>query len=406
MNREFRRVHLKVFVLFAAFLIQFSYGVINPIMPILVGRYDGGALEIGWLYSALWFAQFLTVPGLGALSDRYGRRPILLLCLMGGSLGFLILSLGNALWVMFAGLIIFGLFDGVPGTVFASVADITQPAARTRSFAIVNAAIALGFIFGPITGGRLVQQSAVTPLSLVFILLIVALVWGYVALSETRSEKLSSASFSLSSLNPFAQLFTIFQFSKLRWLLLSYVILVMMPFALVPNLPILSRDLFSWTPAQVAPLFAIFGVVNLLSQLILLPWLLQRSRETHLAMIGSFLAALAFLVFALVPISRIASLLYVAVFLFALGQPLAVTAIGGLTSRFVSTNVQGSVQGGLQALQALGGIVAPLWISFLYSRFNASTPYWLGMGLLLLSGLFTMFAMPQLRDVSDQEKSA
>lgn len=109
MARLLQARRLKSFVLFAAFLIQFSYGVINPIMPTLVGRYGGGALEIGLLYSALWLAQFLTVPGLGTLSDRYGRRPILLLCLFGGSLGFLVLSLGGALWVMFLGLVIFGL---------------------------------------------------------------------------------------------------------------------------------------------------------------------------------------------------------------------------------------------------------------------------------------------------------
>jgi MFS transporter, DHA1 family, tetracycline resistance protein len=97
MDRLPQARRLSPFVLFAAFLIQFSYGVINPIMPTLVGRYGGGAMEIGLLYSALWLAHFTTVPGLGALSDRYGRRPILLICLFGGSLGFLIFSLGGAL---------------------------------------------------------------------------------------------------------------------------------------------------------------------------------------------------------------------------------------------------------------------------------------------------------------------
>ena len=107
-------------------------------------------------------------------------------------------------------------------------------------------------------------------------------------MSETLPEKQSSASFSLVSLNPFAQLSTIFQFSQLRWLLLSYLVLVMMPFALVPNLPILSRDLFGWTPAQVAPLFAIFGLVNLLDQLILL-----RGTTTRLEQTSVFIAQIA-----------------------------------------------------------------------------------------------------------------
>jgi MFS family permease len=397
MNNPLQVRRLKSFALFAAFLIQFSYGTINPIMPTLVGRYDGGALEIGLLYSALWFAQFLTVPGLGMLSDRIGRRPILLLCLLGGSLGFWILSLGNALWAMFAGLVIFGLFDGVPGAVFASVADITQSSARTRSFATVNAAIALGFILGPLLGGRLVQVSPEVPLYMVAIMLLITFIWGYVTLPETLPKPQNLSPLQLSSLNPFAQLSTLLQSAQLRWLLPSFLILAMMPFALVPNLPVLTRDLFGWTPDRVAPLFAIFGIVNILDQMILLPSLLPRLGEVRIAIIGAFLAAIAFLLLGLVSITNMASLLYVAVFVFALGQPLAVTSLTGLMSKLTAVEIQGSVQGGLQALQALGGIGAPLWVSWLYSRMSASTPYWFGMVLLLLSGLFMMLAMHNLR---------
>ncbi len=400
MNKPLQVRRLKPFALFAAFVIQFGYSTINPIMPTLVGRYGGNALEIGLLYSALWLAQFLTVPGLGTLSDRIGRRPILLLCLFGGSLGFLILSLGSALWAMFAGLVIFGLFDGVPGAVFASVADITQSSARTHNFATVNAAIALGFILGPLLGARLVQVSPEVPLYMVDTMLLVTLVWGCVTLPETLPKPQNLSPLQLSSLNPFAQLSTLFQSTQLRWLLPSFLILAMMPFALVPNLPILTRDLFGWTPDRVAPLFAIFGIVNILDQMVLLPLLLPRLGEVRLAIIGAFLAAIAFLVFALVSITNMASLLYVAVFLFALGQLLAVTSLTGLMSRLTELEIQGSMQGGLQALQALGGISAPLWVSWLYSRVSASTPYWFGMVLLLLSGLCMMLAIPNLRDSS------
>ena len=390
MNQRLQARHLAPVALFAAFLIQFSYGVINPIMPILVGRYGGGALEIGLLYSALWLAQFLMVPALGTLSDRIGRRPVLLLCLLGGSFGFLTLSLGSTLWAMFAGLVIFGLFDGVPGAVLASAADITQPSVRTRSFATVNAAIAIGFILGPLLGGRLVKISPEAPLYIVVVMLIVTLVWSYVAMPETRPKSQASSPLQLHALNPFAQLFKIFQFVQLRWLLLSFLILAMMPFALVPNLPILVRDLFGWTPAQVAPLFAIFGVINILDQTVLLRWLLPRVGEVRLAVIGAFLAATAFFVLALVSITNMTALLYVAVVLFALGQPLAITSLTGLMSRLTEVERQGSVQGGLQALQALGGMSAPLWVSWLYSQVSAATPYWFGTALLLLSGLCLM----------------
>ncbi len=233
-------------------------------------------------------------------------------------------------------------------------------------------------------------------------MLITTLVWGYVTMPETLPKPQSSSPLQLHVLNPFAQLLNLFQSVQLRWLLLSFLILAMMPFALVPNLPILVRDLFGWTPAQVAPLFAIFGIVNILDQMVLLRSLLPRLGEVRLAVIGAFLAAIAFFVFALVSVTNMTALLYVAVFLFALGQPLAITSLTGLMSRLTEVEMQGSIQGGLQALQALGGISAPLWVSWLYGRVSASTPYWFGMVLLLLSGLCLMIARPNLRVPRDK----
>jgi MFS transporter, DHA1 family, tetracycline resistance protein len=301
--------------------------------------------------------------------------------------------------MMFAGLTIFGLFDGVPGAVFAYIADITKPATRTYTFAIASAAIALGFIIGPLTGGCLVQISPEMPFYTVVTMLIVTTVWGYIAMPETLQKRQNSSSLQLRHLNPFARLSALFQFTRLRWLLLSFSLLAMMPFALVPNLPILTRDLFGWTPERVAPLFAIFGVVNILDQTLVLRWLLPRLGEGRLAIAGSFLAALSFLAIALVPITGMAALLYVAVMLFALGQPLAIASLIGLTSKLIKADAQGAAQGGLQALQALGGICAPLWVSWLYSAIDPSMPYWFGSILLLLSGLFTIVAVPMLRDV-------
>jgi DHA1 family tetracycline resistance protein-like MFS transporter len=134
-GQQSRAEGARMLVLILTTVINFiGIGIIGPIAPALAARYGADALTIGLLYTSYSFAQFIGVPTLGALGDRFGRRPILLVSLLGSAIGYFIFGLGGALWVLFAGRILEGLTNGNISTVFAYTADITSKEQRTRSF--------------------------------------------------------------------------------------------------------------------------------------------------------------------------------------------------------------------------------------------------------------------------------
>src|SRR5258708_3106541 len=140
------------FILFTAFLNLAGVGILNPIVPFIVGKYVAradGAFVVSLLFTSYSLCQFLAVPTLGALSDRFGRRPVMLISLLGSAAGYLIFGLGGALWVLFLGRIIDGLTGGNIATIYAYGADITEPKDRTHFFGLLGAAAGMGFVMGP-----------------------------------------------------------------------------------------------------------------------------------------------------------------------------------------------------------------------------------------------------------------
>jgi MFS transporter, DHA1 family, tetracycline resistance protein len=150
LTQRHRPVHgLIPVVLFTAFLAAFNIGVMNPILPSIVGQYGGTTLDVGLLFSTLYCANFFASPIWGLLSDRVGRRPTLLLSLIGVSAGYLLFSVGGALWVLFAACLVVGISDGSLGAIYAYAADTTDLQNRTRTFSFICAAMSVGFIVGP-----------------------------------------------------------------------------------------------------------------------------------------------------------------------------------------------------------------------------------------------------------------
>ncbi|MGL4884472.1 MAG: MFS transporter, partial [Waterburya sp.] len=291
-------------------------------LPALAERYDGNALIIGLLFSSYSFAQFLSAPILGAISDRYGRRIVMLVSLWVAALGFSIFAIGGALWILLVGWMVVGLADCWVGTAFSYVADTTKSNVRTRYFAFLSAAMGLGFIIGPATSGYFSRISPTAPLYVLIALIVLAVMWGYFSMPESLPIDQRATSFKFSQLNPITQLRDIFQFPQLRLLLLSFFLfwtIVIVPSA---NLPTLLTDRFNWTPEQISPLFVIFGVVDVSVQLVLLPLLLRRFQEINLAILGGLIAGLAFLLLGLFPIIGSLQLLYGAMVVFSVGQPL------------------------------------------------------------------------------------
>lgn len=296
---------LHPFILLAAFLSTFSIGLMSPILPAIAEQYGGNAFTVGMLFSSYSFAQFLSAPIIGAISDRYGRRAVMLISLCGAGIGFSIFAIGGALWVLFVGWTIVGLADCWIGTAFSYVADTTKSNVRTRYFAFLSAAIGAGFIVGPTISGFFSRITLATPLYVLLALLTFAVIWGYFSMPESLLPSQRAKSLQWNHLNPMTQLGDILQFPQLRLLLVSFFLfwtIVMIPSA---NLPSLLSDRLNWTPEQISPLFVIFGVIDVSIQLVILPLLLRRFQEIHLAIAGGIIAAFAFFLLGLFPVTKV-----------------------------------------------------------------------------------------------------
>jgi MFS transporter, DHA1 family, tetracycline resistance protein len=153
-----------VFLLIVAFLNTMGVTIANPVVPFMTQQHLSNpndlALTVAWMVSSYGICQLLASPGLGLLSDRFGRRPILFICLLGSAIGYLIFGLGGALWMLFAGRIIDGLTGGNFSVLFAYIADITEPEERGKYFGGVSG---LGFIVGPSIGGLLAGMTYSAP---------------------------------------------------------------------------------------------------------------------------------------------------------------------------------------------------------------------------------------------------
>ena len=405
--KTLRRLH--PFVLGIAFLSTYYVALLGPILPAIAGPLGGDALAIGLLFSTYSLAQFLTAPVLGAVGDRYGRRVVLVTSLIGAILGFTIFTVGAAigagLWVLFVGWIIVGACDCWIATAYSYVADTTEPAVRTRFFAFLTAAIGSAFIVGPATSGLFSATSPITPLFVLLALLLVALVWGYFSMPESLPPSQRASTLHAANMNPLSQLRDILRFPQLRLLLLSYFLFWPGVIALSSNLPTLLTDLAAWNTERIASLLVIYGALVVAVQLGVIPQLVRRFQEIHLAIVGASLSVAAFVLIALFPGTGSALLVYSGVVLFGLGQPLVQTCLIGAMSKSMDAHIQGRVQGAIAATMALAQVVGPLVVGWLYQAAGPAIPYWTMAIQIVVAMALMVVAVPRLKRLSAQQEA-
>jgi MFS transporter, DHA1 family, tetracycline resistance protein len=389
---------LRPFTLFIGSISYLGVGVLNPIMPALIeGQYGGTAFHVGLMYTTLATAQFIGSPVIGLLSDRYGRRPILLFSLLGAAIAYLILGIGGALWLMFAGWIVFGITDGTASSIFAYIADTATLKARTRAFAFMSAATGVGFTIGPMISAQFASIDLAIPLYIVAATSLVGLVWAYWAMPETFPDNPRVARVSLRQLNPLSQLFVDLRNPHLRWLMLSFLLTTMTSIITSSNLAAMANDLFGWQPQQIAPVFVLLGVVEVLSQVFIMPVLLHFLREIQITSLGAIILSIAFVLFGLFSLTGLPALVYVAAIMANMGTALLEVSLQGLMSKTVAPEAQGRIQGSYRATFALGRIIGPLWAGWLYQQISPAMPYWIGAGQMMLVLILIRFAASKLQ---------
>lgn len=372
---------LSVFLNFAGFTL------IIPVLPFSVARYvatDEVAFWVALILAVHALCSFVAAPVLGALSDRHGRRPVLLLSLCGSALGFAVFGVGGALWVLLLGRVLEGLTAGSISTLYAYVADTHAPAERGPAFGMLGVAGGLGFMLGPVLGGLLGQVSLAAPLYGASALALVNAWLVQRCLPESLPAARRSARAPGSRFNAVSQLAQALREPRLRRLFGVVFCFAFGSVLLQSNLAVMLKELLVFGPAAIGFVLAGIGVMDIISQALVATWLLPRFGERRVATAGLVINAGGLLLLALLGVFPVLPLLICGIATFTFGDGLFQPSVSALVADAAPAGRQGEVQGANQAQQSLARMGGPLAGAWLYGL-HATAPYVVAATVVLLA---------------------
>lgn len=366
-------------LLSSVFLFGLSLSLVFPVLPFIVARYvaDSGrqSVVIGLLAATTSLLAFFGSPVLGALSDAFGRRPVILLALLGSAFGYLLFGIGGSLAMLFLGRAVDGVAAGGMGALFAYIADSTDEKHRARAFGQVGATVGVAMILGPAVGGLLAHFGTSAPVFVAAGVTLLNVLWVLLALPETLTPDRRRADFQVRHLNPLLQLKNALSSPPVRRLV-TVSALFTLPFSLMQvALPIMARDLLRWGPEQVGTVLMLVGGCDIVAQGFLLPFLVRALGEGRVARMGLALGVIGMVGLALLPLHPLALLLYLSVLLLALGEGVYTACMTSLVSLAIPDSEQGRVQGGAQAVGELAQVAGPLLSGQLYARLGPAATF-------------------------------
>ena len=379
-------------ILVTVFLNVMGFGIILPVLPFYATAYGANGTQVGLLFTLFAALQFLTSPVFGTLSDRFGRRPIILFGVAGQIVGYLALGFATNMSMLFLARGLTGLMAGNIGATQAYVADSTQPKERTRAFGLVGAAFGAGLLGGSALGGVL---SLLHSRGLAFgaaVLLALNLIFLFIVLPESLPLDRRTHKSIASQLNPFSVLVPVLRRQALRGPLIATFLLNLALTGLQANFAIFASERFGLGPAVVAGLFTASGLANIVVQAVLLPGLSKRLSDAALVVAGSAVNSIGYLAIAFTPVSAV---LWGSVPLTSGGYSLSRGPLTSLITKLVSPMEQGMVNGGVQATISLTGAFGPILAGVFYESSGRSAPYWtaaLMAGLAIIPLIITMRA--------------
>jgi DHA1 family tetracycline resistance protein-like MFS transporter len=372
-----------IFGLMSVFLCGIGFTIIAPVVPFLVQPYartlGEQAIVVTLLTSVYAVCVFFAAPGLGALSDKYGRRPVLLVCLLGSVIGYLIFGIGGALWVLFAGRIIDGITGGTISTIFAYFADIIPPEHRTKYFGWMSAIVGVGTVIGPTLGGLLAKFGYSVPLYFGAIITLLNVVYGFFFIPESLDKSNRLKEITFVRLNPFTQLANILSMKNLKRLLVSAFLIWIPNGSLQAVFSQFTMDTFSWQPALIGLMFSIMGFQDIISQGLIMPKLLIKLSDKQIAILGMVSEIIGYSLIAASALFSFYPLFIAGMFIFGFGDSIFGPSFNGMLSKSVDSSEQGRIQGGSQSIQALARMIGPIIGGQIYVSLGHAAPAFMGM---------------------------
>ncbi|MDR4901199.1 MFS transporter [Bacillus mycoides] len=379
--------HALLFGLISVFLCGIGFSIIIPVVPFLVQPYTSNSAEqavvVTLLNSVYAVCVFFAAPALGALSDKYGRRPLLLVCLFGSAIGYLVFGIGGALWILFAGRIIEGITGGSISTIFAYFADIIPPEQRTKYFGWVSAVVGVGTVIGPTIGGYLAKFGYSVPMYFGAIITLLNVVYGILYMPESLDKNNRLKEITFVRLNPFTQLANILSMKNLKWLLVSAFLLWIPNGSLQAIFSQFTMDTFSWKPALIGLMFSIMGFQDIISQSFIMPKLLTKLTDKQIAILGMVSEIIGYSLIAASALFSFYPFLIAGMFIFGFGDSIFGPSFNGMLSKSVDSSEQGRIQGGSQSVQALARMIGPIIGGQIYVSLGHAAPACMGIILIV-----------------------
>lgn len=390
-------------VLFTVFLDMFGYGIVIPLLPLYVSRMNADAFTVGLILTSFSVAQLIATPLLGRLSDRIGRRGIILVSLAGNAASMIVFAyatLQNVLWLFFLSRVLAGATAGNLSACQAAIADVTDRSERAAAMGRLGAGIGLGVVIGPLAGGLLSDNLWVPPVAaaaMAVIDLIVTAVFMPETLKSRRAGATSLAPAPVVSgtasavappvpriapepapaplARPLPSVWDVLRERRMASILALSFLTFMCLTNIQVGLALLAQERMGWGPKQVSFTFVLFGLCGLIVQGGLIGRLARRFGEINLVVVGAAFNAVGMV---LIGFARTAEMLIPGLILFGVGIAVTNPSLASLASRLARDEQQGAVLGFTQSAGTLGRTLGPTWGGFLFRTFGSTTPFMSG----------------------------
>jgi len=353
-----------------------GFGIIVPLLPFYAETFGASPIVIGLLFAVFSLCQLIAAPALGDLSDRYGRRPVLVFSLAGTVVSFVMLALAHSVAMLFLARIVDGLSGGNISTARAYVADITEPKDRARAYGLIGAAFGLGFIMGPALSGMLARVSYTAPIWAAAALTLVATAMAWLWLPETIHRAQAGTG------NPLSYLPELLRRPVMRRVL-TIEFIYWFSFAIFQTtFSLFAARRFGFDASRTGYLFAGFGLLGAVIQGGFIRPIVRRAGDK-----STFIAGIIFSCLGLVgaALAHSVGLFVLALVPLAIGMGFGHPTVSSLISRAGRGDEQGRVQGAASAVESLGRTLGPVWGSASLQRWGEATPFVTGAAFLAMT---------------------
>ena len=382
------------FILVTVLLDMIGIGLIIPVMPKLVttlysGDLSTGAHAFGWFVAVYALMQFLCAPTLGNLSDAYGRRPVLLVSLLGAGLDYLMMAFAPTWQWLFAGRVISGITGANIAVANAYIADVTPPEERAKNFGLLGMCFGVGFIVGPALGGVLGEYGLRAPFLAAAVLNLCNTLYGFFVLPESHARE-NRRGFDWSRINPLVSLQALARFPVVLGLTATILLERIAHDSLPSTWVLFTTYRFHWTEWQNGLSLTVVGISFAIVSGGLTGRVVGKLGERRALIMGLCVSALGFLSYGL---ATRGWMLYVIIAVTSIGG-VAGAALMALITKLVPANEQGALQGALASVQSIAAIIGPLMATNLFGYFTSpQAPVHLPGAAFLASSFLVFIAM-------------